>query len=147
MDLRLIDIEGRAVRLYEDAGYHADLKTTHAAPLVEEISRHPDIHSVLDVGCSHGRGHAQFPQLQCSAGARAPHVESACRFRLGVLPAAAAPLLACMGNYSVGNFYQLLTPLFFEFAYPSLWASSLKSGVRRGHKLAKLSNSLASPLL
>jgi len=61
--------------LYEDAGYHHGLQTTHAAPLVEEISRHPDIHSVLDVGCSHGRG----VELLWQAGKQASGVDLADR--------------------------------------------------------------------
>jgi len=40
--------------LYKNHGYHADLHLTHAASLVDYITRHP-VESVLDVGCSHGR--------------------------------------------------------------------------------------------
>ena len=40
--------------LYKNHGYHADLLLTHAASLVDYITRHP-VESVLDVGCSHGR--------------------------------------------------------------------------------------------
>ena len=48
-------------QLYDDLGYHADLNLTHAEPLVDmllrDVKNKPStIHSVLDVGCSHGKG-------------------------------------------------------------------------------------------
>lgn len=40
--------------LYKFGGYHAGTRDTHGIPLIQKIQKLPQIHSILDVGCSHG---------------------------------------------------------------------------------------------